>query len=363
MNELTNTQQPDPSDAFRRAVAAPGGNVGALTIESERAIAEVQGQLVLAKRFPRSMTAAMVDFLDACKSADFAATAFYAVPNRGNGPSIRFAEEAARCYGNFDYGHRELGRTEHGPNGPGKSEIEVYAWDKEKNNRSTRQITVLHIRDKTGGATPLRDQTDIDNRIANVASKQMRGRILALVPKAMVAAGIAECKRTLAGGNDKPLSEKIIGLCKGFANYGVSTDHLVKHLGHPVDQITLDEFTDLVGIGNALKDGGKASEFFPMGDAALAEGDQPAVAAIAAAASARKPAAAAATTGAAASAPPKPRAAVKPKEAPAPEPAAAAPEPESAAPEADPLAAENAADAANAAIADAGAGAEEPDVF
>jgi hypothetical protein len=284
MNDLVPQQQQD--DPFKRAVAAPGGNIGALTIESERAIAEVQGQLVLAKRFPRSMTAALVDFLDACKSADFAATAFYAVPNRGNGPSIRFAEEAARCYGNFDYGHRELGRTEHGPNGPGKSEIEVYAWDKEKNNRSTRQITVLHIRDKTGGATPLRDQTDIDNRIANVASKQMRGRILALVPKAMVAAGIAECKRTLAGGNEKPLSERIIGLCKGFANYGISTERLAKHLGHAVDDMTTDEFTDLVGIGNALKDGGKPSEYFPADG--VVDGDNSGAQAITAAAAASK---------------------------------------------------------------------------
>ena len=262
MNDLTTTSNHEV-EPFRRAQAAPGGNVGAMTIESERAIAEVQGQLVLAKRFPRSMTAAQIDFLDACKSPEFAATAFYAVPNRGSGPSIRFAEEVARCYGNFDYGHRELSRTEAGINGPGKSEIEVYAWDKEKNNRSTRQITVIHVTDTKNGPKRLIDQTDIDNKIANVASKQMRGRILALVPKAIVAAGVLEAKRTIAGGNEKPLSQRIIGLCNGFAKYGVSTERLAKYLGHSVDDITIDEFADLVGIGSALKEGGKASEFFP----------------------------------------------------------------------------------------------------
>lgn len=320
MNDL------QPQDQPRRDVAVQGANAGAVSIEIERAIAEVQGQLVLAKRFPRSMTSAHVDFLDACKSPEFAATAFYAVPNRGNGPSIRFAEEVARCYGNFDYGHRELGRTEPTMTSPGKSEIEVYAWDKEKNNRSTRQITVMHLRDKQGGATRLNDQTDIDNRIANVASKQMRGRILALVPKALVAAGIAECKRTIAGvaagTNERPLGERIIGLCKGFANYGVSTERLVKYLGHAVDEITLDEFADLVGIGAALKDGGKASDFFPMGGD-LADGDSGAAQAITAAAGAKKPAAAA-PAAAPAAAKPKPavvkQAAAKPAPKTEPEP-------------------------------------------
>lgn len=291
MNDLVPQEQP------RRDVTHQGGNIGAVSIEIERAIAEVQGQLVLAKRFPRSMVAATLDFLDACKSPDFAATAFYAVPNRGSGPSIRFAEEVARCYGNFDYGHRELSRTEATMTSPGKSEIEVYAWDKEQNNRSTRQITVMHVLDsRSGGAKRLTDQADIDNKIANVASKQMRGRILALVPKAIVAAGIAEAKKTIAGviagTNEKPMAQRITGLCAGFAKYGVSTDRLAKYLGHPVDEITVDEFADLMGIGAALKDGGKASEFFPSGE--VVEGDNGAAQAITAAGKKATPAPAAA---------------------------------------------------------------------
>lgn len=253
-----------PEQPFQRMLAAQGGaNVGAIAIEQERAIAEAQGQLTLAKKFPRSMTAAMTEFLESCKSPEFAATAFYSVPNRGSGPSIRFAEEAARCYGNFQYGHRELSRSE------GKSEIEVYAWDMQNNNYSKRQITVLHVRDKSGGSVPLRDQADIDNRIANVASKQMRGRILALLPKHLVAAGQAACKVTLAGGNaEKPLSERILAMVKAFGRFGVNQVHLETHLGHSVDNTTVDELADLMGIYNAIKEGGKASEYFPLGEAA-----------------------------------------------------------------------------------------------
>jgi len=261
MNEnLPAVQDQHQVQPFQRPAGFNGSlNSGAVAIESERAIAEAQGKLTLAKKFPRSMTAAISDFLEACNSPDFAATAFYAVPNRGSGPSIRLAEEAARCYGNFTYGHRELSR------GEGKSEIEIYAWDMEKNNESKRQITVMHILDTKNGPKKLIDQADIDNKIANVASKQMRGRILALMPKHMIAAGVAACKRTIAGNGDKPISERILAMSQAFGKFGVNSSHLTAHLGHGIDDTTVDELADLMGIYNAIREGAKASEYFKLG--------------------------------------------------------------------------------------------------
>ncbi len=239
-------------------------NQGAIAIEQERAIAEAQGQLILAKRFPRSMAQAHADFMEACKSPEFSAKAFYSVPNRGSGPSIRFMEEAARCYGNFVYGHRELSRSE------GKSEIEVYAWDMEKNNRSTRQITVMHIVDTKNGPKKLVDQADIDNKIANVASKQVRGRIAALLPKALLEAGQVECRKTLAGNNEKPISQRVRDMTGAFSKYGVTIKHLEAYIGHGLDDTTLDELIDLTGVFNALREGAKASEYFGEAEQAIA---------------------------------------------------------------------------------------------
>ena len=271
---------------FQRMLAHTSGiNAGAVAIEQERAIAEAQGQLTLAKKFPRSVTAAIGEFLEACNNHDFATTAFYSVPNRGSGPSIRLAEEAARCYGNFVYGHRELSRSE------GKSEIEVYAWDMEKNNRSSRQITVMHVLDTKNGAKKLTDQADIDNKIANVASKQMRGRILALMPKHMIAAGVAAAKRTLAGNGEKPISERILAMSQRFARFGVNATHLQAYLGHGIDDTTLDELADLTGIFNAIKEGAKASDYFKLGDDAAADANASTAAAIASRAKAAPPAA------------------------------------------------------------------------
>lgn len=234
-------------------------NTGSVSVEQSRAIAEAQGQLILAKRFPRDLNGAYAELMDACKLPALAQVAFYTLP-RGKssvtGPSIRLAEEIARVYGNFQYGHRELSRDDK------KSEVEVYAWDMEKNNYSKRQITVMHVMDTKEGPRKLRDQKDIDDKIANVASKQVRGRILALVPKWLSEAAITACRETLAGKSDIPVAERVRKMTQAFAKFGVTGKHLETFLGHSLDAVDTDEIADLTGIFNAIKDGAKISDYF-----------------------------------------------------------------------------------------------------
>lgn len=241
---------------FQGAQTPAAVNTGSVAVETERAVSEARGQIQLAKMFPRSISQATEELLEACKNTEFAASAFYSVPNRGSGPSIRFAEEIARCYGNFEYGHRELSRDGN------KSEVEVYAWDKEKNNYSKRQITVNHVMDTKQGSRKLTSEADIDNRIANVAAKQMRGRILALVSKSLVATGISECKKTLAGNNQESMATRIGRTVTAFSQYGVKTAHIEKYLGHSLDDATADDLADLFGVYNAIKDGAKVADYF-----------------------------------------------------------------------------------------------------
>lgn len=241
---------------FGQRSLGAGANVGAVAIEQERAIAEVQGQLILAKRFPRDLNAAHAELMLSCSLMSMASQAFYSVPNRGTGPSIRLAEEIARVFQNFEFGHRELSR------GDGKSEIEVYAWDKQTNNRSTRQITVMHVVDTKQGPKKLTDQSDIDNKIANVASKQVRGRILQMMPKWLVQDAVDRCKQTLAGNSDEPMAVRVRKMTQAFSKYGVTDKHLVEYLGHSLDDVVLDELVDLTGVFNSIKEGAKPSEFF-----------------------------------------------------------------------------------------------------
>lgn len=266
MNELVPHQAAGQNTMlaqFNQKAGLPSINAGSVAIEQERAIAEARGQMQLAKMFPRDLTKSHAELMAACKSKSFAGAAFYSVPRAGGsvtGPSIRLAEEIARVVGNFQYGHRELSRDDH------KSEVEVYAWDVENNNRSVRQLTVMHVIDTKQGPKPCRDQKDIDDKISNVASKQVRGRILALIPKWLLEDAILECRKTLTGNNDEPLEVRIRKMTQAFAKYGVTVEHLETYLGHKLTETLVDELVDLQGIYNALKEGAKPSEYFGQKD-------------------------------------------------------------------------------------------------
>lgn len=245
---------------------AQGVNAGAVTIESMRAVAEVRGQIQLAKMFPRDLNAAYRELMDACRIPALADVAFYTLP-RGNskisGPTIRLAEEIARVYGNFEFGHRELGRHAATANAFGYSEIEVFAWDKQTNNRSIRQITVEHSLDVGGSTRALKTQADIDNKIANVASKQLRGRILSMMPKWLVESAIQECTKTLAGSNEVPLSERVRRAVDAFGKIGVSLEQIEAAIGKPSEQFNTEDLVDLTGFRNMIKEGAAIDDVFP----------------------------------------------------------------------------------------------------
>ena len=82
MNDIVEQQQHLPATQPAGSPFARSGtslahrtdlNVGAVAIEQERAIAEAQGKMVLAKRFPRSMANARAEFMEACSDPEFAA--------------------------------------------------------------------------------------------------------------------------------------------------------------------------------------------------------------------------------------------------------------------------------------------------
>ena len=235
-------------------------NQGTVAIEASRAIAEAQGKLVIAKRFPRDEVQAYNRVAQACQRKGIAEKAFYSY-NRGggtvSGPTIRFAEELARCWGNIDYGIKELSQDE------GKSEMQAYAWDLETNAQSVQNFTNPHIREVGGKAKILTSQRDIYEINANMGARRLRSRILAILPTDLVDMAIAECKKTLAGNNDEPLIDRVKKMVVAFGKLGVTQEQIEKRLGRKVDAMTIDDFTDYIGIYNAIKQGeSKIAEWF-----------------------------------------------------------------------------------------------------
>ena len=194
---VTTSRPAAPFNPFERARTPEHVSAGTVSIESERAIAEAQGALVVAKRFPRDEAKAFARVMDACRRPSLAAVAMYAFPRGGetiSGPSIRLAEELARSWGNIDFGLRELSRKD------GVSEMEAYAWDLETNTKSAQRFTVRHVRDTRQGQKVLTDERDIYELTANQGGRRLRARILAVIPPDLVDAAVEECRRTMAGG-------------------------------------------------------------------------------------------------------------------------------------------------------------------
>lgn len=235
-------------------------NQGTVAIEASRAIAEAQGKLVIAKRFPRDEVAAYAKAMEACQRPTMAEKAFYSFPRGGQtveGPTIRFAEELARCWGNIDYGIKELSQDD------GKSEMQAYAWDLETNAQSVQNFTNPHQREQGKKMVTLTSQRDIYENNANMATRRLRSRILEILPAWFVEDAIAECKKTLAGRNDTPLIDRVKKMIVQFAKLGVTQEQIERRLKRKVDTMTADDFTEYVGIYNAIKGGeSKIVEWF-----------------------------------------------------------------------------------------------------
>lgn len=227
-------------------------NAGTVKVEQSRAIGEVQGMMLLAKQFPRDEFAAFSKVMLACQRLEFAEKATYSYPRGGetiSGPSIRLAEEIARCWGNIDFGIKELSQKD------GESEMMAYAWDLETNTRSSQNFAVKHIRETGKGMKKLTSQRDIYENNANNGGRRLRARILAIIPPDLVNAAVAECKRTLAGKNDIPLIDRAKNMIMAFSKIGVKQSLIEKRLGHTVEDMTADELSEYKGILNSLKDG------------------------------------------------------------------------------------------------------------
>ena len=243
MNEVMNIN-PTPVQQFDKL------NQGTVAVEVSRAMTEAQGKLFLAKQFPRNYMSCYDNAIKACQRKGFAEKSFFSYP-RGSqtvtGVTIRFAEEMARCYGNLDYGIKELSHDE------GKSEMQAYCWDLETNTISSQNFTVEHIREANGRSSKLTSQRDIYERTANDGARRLRSRILAILPPDLIEDCILECKKTLAGKNETPLIDKIKKMVTGFSKIGVSKEMLEKRLNHTVETVNADELLEYIGIYNGLK--------------------------------------------------------------------------------------------------------------
>lgn len=252
-NEMTVTEGTVEQPTMQNNLTPNFNNInqGTTAIELGRAMSEARAKLMLAKEYPRNETVAYVQIEQACSRKELAEKAFYSYSRGGNivsGPTIRLAEELARCWGNIEYGTKELSRDTE------KSEMQAYAWDYQTNTMSVQNFTSPHIRESKGKAVKLTSQRDVYEANSNMGARRKRANILAVIPAYIVDMAVNTCRATLAGSKKAPLIDRINNMVVAFSELGVTKEQIETRLKRKVDTMTTDDLVDYIGIYNSIKE-------------------------------------------------------------------------------------------------------------
>lgn len=215
----------------RMTPAAAPARVGQGTaVEQSRAVAEVQAAIVVAQQCPRNISAAIAEMRQVCTQPYLAERAFFRFPRGGktvSGPSIHLARALASCWGNVDYGLVEMRRDDE----YGESEMKAYAWDVEKNTRTSSTFIVPHKRDQQGGPKQLTDMRDIYENNANNGARRVREAIFAILPPWFVEEAKELCGQTLRDGGGKSLPQRVADAIRAFEGIGITADRIEAKFG------------------------------------------------------------------------------------------------------------------------------------
>lgn len=257
--EPEDIQNANPFSAPVKAAAIASNAVSEAA--SAREVAEIQGAMVIAKRFPRDARDAMDRILMACARPTLAESALYSYARGGQeitGPSIRLAEAIAQAWGNLSFGIRELDQRQ------GESTVEAFAIDLETNTRQVKVFQVPHVRHTKSGVRKLEDPRDIYELTANQGARRLRACILGIVPGDVIEAAVRQCDVTLKA-KAEVTPERLKSLVEKFAEYGVTREHIEKRIQRHLDAITPALLLQLGKIFNSLKDGmSSAGDWFEL---------------------------------------------------------------------------------------------------
>ncbi|MGQ1316573.1 hypothetical protein ACT400_12920 [Acinetobacter baumannii] len=234
------------------AVAAPITQaMSTVQSDSQRAIAEVQAALVIAKQFPRNPIEAYDRIMNACQRPGLAQSAVYSYARGGSsvtGPSIRLAEMLAQNWGNIQYGIRELSSEN------GESTVEAFAWDVETNTRQTKVFQVPHIRYTRNGSKKLTDPRDIYELVANNGARRLRACILGVIPGDVIDDAVNQCEKTIHASADTS-PEAVQKLVVAFEQFNVTKKDIEDYIQRRLDAITAANIVALRKIFTSLRDG------------------------------------------------------------------------------------------------------------
>lgn len=228
-------------------------------VEQARALAEVYAMLANARESPRSEQLAVTRRDDACSRLVLAEKAFYRFPRDGQqvtGATVQLARELARCWGNINFGIKELLRDD----ARGQSEMLAEAWDIETSTRSYNVFIVPHKRDTKSGPKELVNMRDIYENNANAGARRLRECLFAVLPFWFIEEATNLCTEVLENGADKgkqgpPLVERKRRLIEAFTEWRVTLAQLEGKIDRPEGRWTAGDVATLRVIWKSLRAG------------------------------------------------------------------------------------------------------------
>ena len=239
----------------------------------------VEARFVLAVRNPRKYLQVRSDLLKECSRPSFALedeegkgnSALYRKPLGNNkfaeGLGIRFAEVAARCYGNLLDDAFTVQEDE-------KLIVKYcYVLDLEKNVswgdtvRISKTVErryprdgdeILSVRTNSAGEktyTIIASEDALAVKEGALISKKMRTLILRMIPGDLQEECINEIKRVRREKINEDPDAALHRVVDGMARQNVNVIMLEEYLDHPIQQITPAEILNLQALYGALRDG------------------------------------------------------------------------------------------------------------
>lgn len=240
-----------------------------ITAAAAQAKAEVEAAYIVAINRPRNLMAVREKILDACKRPAFAAGAKYRKPvGKGFvvGPSIRFAEEALRAFGNvrvscptiFEDADIRVVRitvTDLESNLGYSDEVTLQKTVERREPRAGQEI--LGERTNSSGAKVYiirATEDDFLTKLNAAKSKIIRNSGLRLVPSDIAEEAMRQVDASASGNSEDPAAERK-KIADDFHGQNILVKELERYLGHGLDTATPVEVQQLRQLYEALRDG------------------------------------------------------------------------------------------------------------
>jgi len=232
--------------------------------------ARVKARALVAINRPRDMLTVRARLLAECARPGFAAVARYSLPRGGKsiqGPTIRFAEAAARVMGNLEVSAAVI------YDDTAKRLIRVTVTDLESNHSESADVTVEKVMERRQikpGETAIGrrinsqgepvyivavPESEMPVRQGAAVAKVRRNLILAHLPGDILEEAQDAAKATAARADAADPAAAIKRLADAFAGLGVLPDQLRAYLGCDLGAASPSQIEELRGIFAAIREG------------------------------------------------------------------------------------------------------------